>query len=363
MYAVILAGGGGTRLWPLSRPDRPKPFLPLLGDETLIQRTASRIAPLLGPGDLFCVTDRRHGQLVREQVPDAGLLVEPNGRNTAAAITLATSAIDRPDDEVMLVLPADQWIEREDEFRRVISAAVDRLANGAFDIEEPLVTLGIQADRPATEYGYLRPDTMRATTVQGVRAYPLIAFEEKPTEHRARELINMPGVAWNAGMFAWRRSAIRAAIEKYTPLMTLIEPALGSELALNAAYDRMTPISIDRAVMEGAAGDHRVVMGAMDVGWSDLGSWSALLLALAREDARTADGSGLSGRVVQSGETIEVGPDDLVVRTVDGRLAVEAPDGGTIVADAVWAHLAGARHLEREVRALLDRVASQEVRA
>jgi mannose-1-phosphate guanylyltransferase len=358
MYAVILAGGGGTRLWPLSRPDRPKPFLPLLGDETLIQRTAARIASLVGEGDLFCVTDRRYGQLVRDQVPGARLIVEPNGRNTAAAIALATAAIDRPEDEVMLVLPADQWIEREDAFRDVVSAAVDRLANGAFEIEEPLVTLGVQPDRPATEYGYLRPDTMRSTTVQGVRAQPLLGFEEKPTEHRARELINTPGVAWNAGMFAWRRGAIRAAIEKYTPLMTLIEPALGSELAMAAAYDRMTPISIDRAVMEGAAADHHVVMGSMDVGWSDLGSWSALLKALAG-----GDGGGATGRVVQAGESIEIEPDDLLVRPVDGHLAVEAPAGGTIVADSVWAHLAGARHLEAHVRALLDRVASQEVRA
>src|SRR4029453_11469508 len=131
MYAVILAGGGGTRLWPLSRPDRPKPFLPLLGDETLIQRTAARIASLVGEGDLFCVTDRRYGQLVRDQVPGARLIVEPHGRNTAAAIALATAAIDRPEDEVMLVLPADQWIEREDAFRDVVSAAGDRPGGGA----------------------------------------------------------------------------------------------------------------------------------------------------------------------------------------------------------------------------------------
>jgi mannose-1-phosphate guanylyltransferase len=358
MYAVIMAGGGGTRLWPLSRPERPKPFLPLLGDETLIQRTVRRIAPLVGPSDLFCVTDRRFGQLVRDQVPDVGLIVEPNGRNTAAAITLATAMIDRPDDEVMLVLPADHWIEREDEFRRVVAAATDRLANGAFDIDAPLVTLGIQPDRPSTDYGYLRPDTMRSTTVDGVRAFPLIAFEEKPSDHRARELLNLPGVAWNAGMFAWQRAAIRAAIEKYTPLMTLIEPAVGSDIALAAAYDRMNPISIDHAVMEGAAADHRVVMGAMDVGWSDLGSWSALLTALAE-----GDGAGATGRVVQSGETVELGVDDLLIRPVDGQLAVEAPAEGTIVADSVWAHLSGARHLEPAVQALLDRVASQEVRA
>ena len=366
MYAVILAGGGGTRLWPLSRPDRPKPFLPLLGDETLIQRTVRRIAPLFGPDDIYCVTDRRFGQLVRDQVPDVGLIVEPNGRNTAAAITLATAAIERPEDEVMLVLPADHWIEREDAFRDVLQVAVERLANGAFEIEEPLVTLGIHADRPATEYGYLRPDTMRATTVDGIRAYPLIAFEEKPSEHRARELMNLPGIAWNAGMFAWRRDAIRAAIEKYTPLMTLIEPAIHSDIALQGAYDRLSPISIDHAVMEGAAADHRVVMGAMDVGWSDLGSWSALLDALAAQNGAGADGTGMAaptGRVVQSGETIELAPDDLLIRPVDGGLTVQAPTEGTIVADSVWAHLAGARHLEPAVQALLDRVASQEVRA
>jgi hypothetical protein len=142
--------------------------------------------------------------------------------------------------------------------------------------------------------------------------------------------------------------------------MMLIEPA-ASELALAAAYDRITPISIDYAVMESAAADHRVVMGSMDVGWSDLGSWSALLASLAAISGATIGAA--SGRVVQSGETIEVGPDDLVVRPIDGRLAADAPAGGTIVADAVWAHLAGARHLEAEVRLLLERVAHQEDRA
>jgi mannose-1-phosphate guanylyltransferase len=362
MYVVILAGGGGTRLWPLSQPDRPKPFLPLVGSESLLQRTVRRVLPLVDEMDVFCVTDRRFGQLARDQAPDIGLIVEPTGRNTAAAIALATRMIERPDDEVMVVLPADHWIEDEAGFQAVIRVAAEQLAKGAFEIERPLVTLGIRPSHPSTDYGYLRPDTMRGTKVDGVRVHPLVGFEEKPTEPRARELINLPGVAWNAGMFAWQRGAIRAALEKYTPLPMLIDTAVGSDLALANAYDRITPISIDKAVMESAAADHQVVMGAMDVGWSDLGSWTALLRVLG------PGANGATGRVVQTGETIELGPDDLVVRMAAGRLVVESGPavagaaGATIVTDGVWAHLADARHLATEVRGLLDRVDQQEIR-
>src|SRR4051794_30885608 len=148
MYVLIMAGGGGTRLWPLSRPERPKPFLPLVGDETLIQRTVRRILPLVDETDIFCVADQRYGQLVRDQVPDVGLIVEPTARNTAAAIALASAMIDRPDDEVMVVLPADHWIDDEDGFRAVLAVAAEQLATGVFNIEAPLVTLGVRPTGP-----------------------------------------------------------------------------------------------------------------------------------------------------------------------------------------------------------------------
>jgi mannose-1-phosphate guanylyltransferase len=364
MYVVILAGGGGTRLWPLSRPDRPKPFLPLVGERTLLQRTVERVRPLVPDGDIFVVADQRYGHLVQEQVPDARLIVEPMARNTAAAIALAARLIERPDDEVMTVLPADHWIEREDAFRSVLRDAAEGLAPGWFGVTDPLVTLGIHPDHPSTDYGYLVPESLRREKVRGLWAHPLHAFEEKPTEARARELLGMPDVAWNAGMFLWMRGAIRAALEKFTPLPMLLDTAVGSELALKNAYERVTPISIDKAVMEGAASDHRVLMGAMDVGWSDLGSWTALLGALAGHRL-----GGAAGRVVQTGETVEHGPDDLVVHTVDGHLVVDRAgdlaggSGATIVADGVWAHLAGAGHLVDEVRGLLERVDREEVRA
>jgi mannose-1-phosphate guanylyltransferase len=365
MYVVILAGGGGTRLWPLSRPERPKPFLPLVGEETLLQRTVARALPLVaGPSDIFCVTDRRYGHFVQEQVPAIHLIVEPVGRNTAAAIALATRMIDRPDDEVMAVFPADHWIANEPVFQGVIASASESLATGCFGIEDPLVTLGVQPTRAATEYGYLVPEPLGGRVIGGLPAHRLQAFEEKPTEHRARELVEMGDVSWNAGIFLWRRRAIRDALEKFTPLPMLIDQSVTSELALKNAYDRISPISIDKAVMEGAASDHHVVMTGMNVGWNDVGSWTALLSAMVGTRA-----DGATGRVVQTGETLHVGADDLVVRAAGGRLVVEsgaaiaAAGDGTIVADGVWAHLAGARHLAEDVRALLDRVDRQEVRA
>jgi mannose-1-phosphate guanylyltransferase len=355
MYAVILAGGGGTRLWPLSRPDRPKPFLPLLGDETLLQRTVERIKPLVAEEDIFCIVDRRHGQLVREQVPHVGLIVEPSSKNTAPAITLATVSIDRPDDEVMLVLPADHWIEDEDAFRKVLTTATDHLATGVFGIEDPLVTLGIEPGHASTDYGYLRPDTMHGSHVDGLAAYPLTAFEEKPADARARELINLPGIAWNAGMFAWRRRAIIAALEKYTSLLMLIEQAWSSDLALAGAYERISPISIDYAVMEGAADDRQVVMASLDVGWSDLGSWTALLEAVGVP--------GIEARVVQPGEAVEVGPEDIVVERFDDRLVAVGNKDATISAYTTLALLKGARPYEAKVDELLARCSRTEAPA
>ena len=356
MYVVIMAGGGGTRLWPLSTLERPKPFLPLLGDETLLQRTVARLDGIVDRRDIFVVVSKRYGSLVRAQLPDVRVILEPSGRNTAAAIALATVAIDRPSTEVMAVLPADHTIEKEAVFRGVLTAAAEHLATGAFGVEDPLVTLGIQADRPATEYGYLRPDLDRGHDAGGLRAYPLVAFEEKPNEIRARELFGTSGTAWNAGMFLWRRRAIRAALERFTPLLTLLEPAVTSELALSMAYDRMTGLSIDVAVMEGAAQDGRVVMAAMDVGWSDLGSWTQLMEALGLR--------GVVGEVVPSGVSVSVAPDDLVVRRVDGRLRLETgPREGILDPAGPSARLSGARPDRAAVEALLERCSPEESRS
>jgi mannose-1-phosphate guanylyltransferase len=353
MYVVIMAGGGGTRLWPLSRPDRPKPFLPLLGGESLLQATARRLAGIPGlDGDITVVTDQRYERLVRTQLPDAAVVAEPAGRNTAAAVALATVAIDRPDDEVMVVLPADHFVapDREHVFRDVLAAAAEGLATGAFGVEDPLVTLGVQVTHPSVEFGYLIPRVAEGGVVDGLQAYPLKAFEEKPKPARAEELARQTGVAWNAGMFLWRRRAIQANLDRYTGLVGLLQPTISAPALLTHAYEQLKPVSIDDAVMESAARDGRVVMGSMDVGWSDIGSWSALLAAI---------GAGGSGAVVQPGEHADVAAADLIIRRTGGTLRALRPlEAGSMTAAQPVAVLHGAD--ERAVQALLDRCAEAE---
>jgi len=347
MYAVILAGGGGTRLRPLSHDDRPKPFLPLLGERTLIQETVERVKWLV-EGAVYVVTDARYEDLVHEQVPDVTVLCEPVGRNTAAAIALAAVAIDRPAHEVMIVLPADHAITEPGIFERVLESAGKHLAPRSFGVADPLVTLGIQIDRPATEYGYLLPNLDLGEPVDGMQAYPLAGFEEKPTIDRAADLYaSGGGTAWNAGMFLWRRRAIRRALRAYTPM------PMTSETRLRAVYADLEAVSIDYAVMEPAAREGRVVMAAMDVGWSDIGSWTALLSAI---------GARGSGRVVQAGETATLSADDLaIVRTEDGVAIETGP--GTIAADGPIAVLTGAAPDRDRVALLIDRVTAMEARA
>jgi mannose-1-phosphate guanylyltransferase len=344
MYVVVLAGGGGTRLYPLSSPERPKPFLPLLSSETLIQRTVTRLAPLVSPADVTVVTLSRYEALVREQLPEAGVLAEPAARNTAAAIALAATRIERPPDEVMLVLPADHLVENEAEFRRVLAAA-EASAAGACGVTDPLVTLGVRPSAACTEYGHLLPQLDLADSVRGVAARRLVAFEEKPSEARAKVLAAIAGVAWNAGIFLWRRRAILAALNRFTRLVADLESA-HDDVSLATTYERLAGISIDYAVLEPAAKDGKVIMMSMDAGWSDLGGWPSLLGAL---------GGAPLGRVVKPGDELAPGPSDLVLRRRNGRLEIIEGDGPMSVTEPV-ALFSDALEYRPLISALLERV-------
>ncbi len=353
MYAVILAGGGGTRLWPLSTPARPKPFLPLLGARSLLQLTGARLAGLVAPADTFVVTDRRYGPLVRRQLPAATVVEEPFGRNTAPAVALAALAIARPADEVMVVLPADHVIDDEVGFRAVVRAA-GAVATEDF-VDDALVTLGIQPTGPATTYGYIVA-TAERREIGGSAAFRAERFVEKPPLARARQLLAGPQQAsWNGGIFVWRRRSILAALERDAPdIVHALHGGLGEDLA--RAYDGLRATSIDYAVLEPASLLGQVAVVQMQVGWSDLGSWSVLLERLGAPAVRA--------RVVQAGDPVELRSDDLLVRRdgwpEGGPFALDAGPGRMGPFAAPTALLAGARADRAVVEALLERVTAQE---
>ncbi len=351
MYAVILAGGGGTRLWPLSRPDRPKPFLPLLGERTLLRATFDRVRPLLdGPGDVVVVVDRRHVELVREELPEVppgNVLAEPTGRNTAAAIALAAVALDRPADEVMAVLPADHLVLDEDGFRVLLARAAE--VAGAPD--RPLVTLGIAPTGPETGYGYIVAGDVRP----GSGGHAVRRFVEKPPADAAAALLAGPDpVAWNAGIFVWRRATILAALEASAPdiLAAIRAGVAGGPAGLDEAYATVRATSIDYAVMEPASVAGRVAMLRADVGWSDLGSWAALRDALVVRAEQDGEPTGAVG----SGPRRDVGSEGTLVLAGD-RLVVTLGLRDTIVVDTPDALLVCAADRSQEVRGIAEELA------
>ncbi len=354
MLAVILAGGGGTRLWPLSRPECPKPFLSLVGDRTLLQRTWDRIVPgLVDAADVAVVTDRRYAGLVQAQLPALCadmLLAEPVARNTAAAVALAATSLGRPNDEVMVVLPADHLVADEPAFR----ALLRRAAALAAEAHGPLVTLGIAPDGPETGFGYI----VAGDPVSGHEgAVAVERFTEKPSAAEARILLDGPApVAWNAGIFLWRIDALLAAFQTGSPdiLADVRAGVAAGSAELGAAYARVRATSIDYAVLEPAAREGRVAMLRAAVGWSDLGSWSSLRTALAERDAASAPGGTAASGVTGSGPRADLGSERTLVLAKD-RPIVTIGLRDVIVVDAGDVILVAAAGASQEVKTAAER--------
>lgn len=252
-YAVVLAGGGGTRLWPLSSPNRPKPFLPLLHGRSPLAVTLERLAPLVSIDDTYIVVAASQVQLVRECAPQIAadhILAEPVSRNTGAAVALAVTGIDRPDDAVMLVIPADHAVRDAEAWNTAIAAAAEQARRE----EGALYTLGVVPTRPETGFGYIVADGERVSR-----------FTEKPQRDEAERLI-AAGARWNAGTFAWRRDSARAALERFAPALI---HGIGE-------YSTVPAGPIDTFVMEPAAAAGLVRTLPLDCGWSDIGSWGEL---------------------------------------------------------------------------------------
>jgi mannose-1-phosphate guanylyltransferase/mannose-6-phosphate isomerase len=311
---------------------------------------------------VFVVAERRHLGLVAEQLPEvpaANLFGEPVGRNTAAAVTLAAEAVARPDDEVMLVLPADAHVADEAGFRDVLAAAAEVARGGS------LVTLGVTPDRPETGYGYVlaRPP---AREVAGRPVFAVERFVEKPSPDRAAELIATGMASWNAGIFAWTRGTIRDRLARYAPdIMGPVRAIFraGTTADLDAAYPSLRATSIDYAVMEPAslAGDVSVV--PMSVGWSDLGSWAALRDAWRDAAAGSEAGPAAStanaaaGAGVGRGNRRDIGSTDSLVLAGD-RLVVTIGLNDMIVVDTPEALLVCSAERSQDVRKIAEELSS-----
>jgi mannose-1-phosphate guanylyltransferase len=306
-FVLILAGGGGTRLWPQSRRRRPKQFLPLLPDgETLLAASFDRVRPTVALSDIFVVTAADQVGEVRRVLPElpvANIVVEPRARNTAACVGLgALTALARDASACCAVLPSDQHIADDAAFRRILDLAFARAESSA----RPIVTIGIKPTVPETGFGYLEPGDATASGAHLVRR-----FVEKP-DRAAAERYVADGYLWNAGMFVFGARRMLDAIGQHLPALgALLERIAADPSRCAELYPEAQAISIDYGVME-KLGAHEVECVPGDFGWNDVGSFSALAAILPQDAA----GNATLGEAV----------------TVDARNNVLVGDGRRVIA-------------------------------
>ncbi len=336
---VVLSGGGGTRLWPLSRSSIPKQFLALTGDRTLFQQTVLRANGLEGVTAPIVVGNRNHTGVIAAQFAEIGtiaraVIVEPEGRNTAPAVALAAEALEASD--LMLVMPSDALILDESQFRSAVLAAVEPATEGR------LVTFGVTPTRPETGYGYIEVGPSRGAWSEVAR------FVEKPDLSTAEAYLAGGRHLWNAGMFMFSAGRLREEIRQHAPSVAeavsgawVDRQVVDGVVEPGASFGSSPSISIDHAVMEQS---DRVAVVPMDAGWSDVGSWQALWEMESSDDSNVAFGQvellDVKGSYVRAGGRLVamIGVHDLVV--------VDTPD----------ALLIASRERSQDVKQLLERI-------
>lgn len=287
-HVVIMAGGVGSRFWPLSTPEFPKQFIDILGvGRTLIQLTYDRFMGIADAKNVWVVTNAKYVDIVRQQLPDIpveNILAEPAARNTAPCIAWACWCIKQKDTKAnVVVTPADAVVMNTAEFKRVIdnSLAFTEKSNA-------IVTIGIQPNRPETGYGYVQSGQLIGGEIHAVEA-----FKEKPNRETAEEYLAAGNYLWNAGIFVWNVETITAAIMKYKPQTAADMEKIMATGDVANIFPSCEKVSIDYAVMEPAAADGHVYTHPASFGWSDLGNWQSLHEKLQKDD----DQNGTVGNV------------------------------------------------------------------
>ena len=335
LHALIMAGGGGTRFWPRSRQKRPKQFLAMSGERTLIQLAQDRLEGLVDPRQTWVITAEAYRAETGQQlkgIPADQIIGEPVGRNTAPCIGLGAALIARQDpDAVMLVSPADHVIEPQPEFRRTVLAA-QRMTQAHPDA---LITFGIQPTFAATGYGYIQRGPLLESD-DGISIFRVQRFEEKPPPEKAERFFASGEYYWNSGIFVWKAATLLSALTTHCPeLMAALERIAAAwesperSTVLNQEYQAIKGDSIDYAVMEKVA---KVLVVQAPYRWDDVGSW----LALERMNPQDADGNTVLAQHVGVNTTncLVVGDEGKFIATVGVANLIIIQDGDvTFVAD------------------------------
>ena len=324
VYGLIMAGGGGTRFWPLSRKRVPKQLLNLDGKEIMLNETIDRLSGVVDKENIFIVTNTEQVELTKivtaERMSEDHILAEPSARNTAACIGYgAIEILKKYGDGIMCILASDHYIKDEEEFKKVLKKAVETVEE-----TDGLVTIGIKPTFPSTGYGYIKNEEIPKKMYKKV-----LEFVEKPDLERANAYIAEGNYAWNSGMFVWKASTILRYFEKLLPdiydKLMIIKETMGTSSeyeVIRAVYDTIPKISIDYGIMERADG---VYMLEGDFGWNDIGSFDALpALYASDEKGNVVRGENV---LIDARDNIIIGENKLIAAVgIDNLIVVETDD-------------------------------------
>lgn len=346
-YAVIMAGGGGTRLWPLSRKDRPKQMLRLIDERTMFQMAVQRLEGLFAPENILVVTVAEQAVELRKEcpaIPEENFILEPMPKGTASVVGLAAVALyARNPMATMAILTADHFMRNTMYFQQLLRAGYAAAQKGS------LVTLGIHPTFPATGYGYIQRGD-RLEDINGMAVYRMLRFKEKPDDATAREMVLSGDYDWNSGMFLWQVRRILAEFERQMPDLYAglqdIQRAWGSteqEIVIRKTWEGIRPETIDYGIMEHA--ENAVILPAMELGWSDVGSWDSLFEVLTPDE---------SGNIIFGEHHIGLDTEDTLVYVRDtSRLIVTIGVNDLIVVDSGDALLICRKEQSQKVRNLV----------
>ena len=352
MYAAIIAGGSGTRLWPRSRQDKPKQFQGLYSENTLLQETVRRLEPLVERENVYVIANASHESVVREQLdwlPPENYVGEPMGKDTAPAVGVIATLIHHKDpNAVILISPADHVILKEEHFRRLLAVA-EQVASD----DRNIVTIGIRPTSPETGYGYIQMSENHRL-VDDIDVHEVTSFKEKPDLRTAEEYVASWHYVWNSGMFVWKVSTIMELYRDHAPdiykLLIRYDGAIGTRdeaKVFQEIYDAFPRISVDYAILEHAK---NIFVIPASMGWSDLGSWASLHDIMERDE---------EGNVVV-GDHVGVDTHNCLVHSGGNRLISTIGLDNMIVVDTGDVVLVLPRGRSQDIKALLEELKEEK---